>query len=142
MVTIRNGYDAKPSSSSSSLIRHLPQLISIFFLMAISFYGGMLVGMHLQVLPDASNAEVTTNAGNNADFDKRVEEEVQRRMETMKSEGGVAADEKKSVKIERGSKNARFPSTVEKFAAGIGLMSKNDFLANFDYGIPKVSLVI
>lgn len=99
------------------------------------------MGMHLQVLPvdNTSNAYTTKSVANNADIQKRVEEEVQRRMETIKLEAGaVAAAENKSEKVESGSKNARFPKTVEKFATGIGLISKNDFLANFDYGIPKV----
>jgi hypothetical protein len=132
MVTIRNGYDSK---SPPNLIKYLPQIISIFFLAAISFYGGMLVGMQLQVHPNNSGPSAS-------EIKKQVEAEVQRRMEGLKS--STMGDEMKSVEKKKGKstdKNARFPKTVEKFATGIGLISKNDFLANFDYGIPKVSSV-
>ena len=96
------------------------------------------MGMHLQVHPPVAskNSVATTSA---EDIQKQVELEVQRRMDSIKSTPNADAtkeEEKKATKSN--DKNARFPKTVEKFAAGISLVSKNDFLANFDYGIPKV----
>ena len=106
--------------------------------MAISFYAGMFVGMQLHVnVPYEKSADA---AATTADFDKRVQAEVDRRMNALKSNENAAEDESMG-KRKRGNtqdKNARFPSTVSSFAAGIALVSKNDFLANFDYGIPKV----
>ena len=137
MVTIRNGYDAK--SSSSSLFKHLPQLITIFFLMAFSFYGGILVGMHLQVhQPVESNNSVKAVAANAEEIQKQVELEVQRRMDATKLANNAAGTNKEKKTAKSNDTTARFPKTVEKFAAGISLVSKNDFLTNFDYGIPKV----
>eukprot|EP00804_Cyclotella_cryptica_P011471 CCRYP_016396-RA/>CCRYP_016396-RA protein AED:0.26 eAED:0.26 QI:45/1/1/1/0.55/0.6/10/2293/648 len=135
MVTIRNGpsYDSK---SPSRWLRYLPQLISIFFVVAVSFYGGMLLGMHLNVNDSAHSTE-TSAASTTEDIDKRVEREVQRRMKlampTSESDGKKTGNKKK----DKAKQSHRFPDTVKKFATGIALVSKNDFLANFDYGIPK-----
>lgn len=99
----------------------------------------MFVGMQLHVnVPYEKSADAA--ATTTADFDKRVQAEVDRRMNALKSNENAAEDESMG-KRKRGNtqdKNARFPSTVSSFAAGVALVSKNDFLANFDYGIPKV----
>ena len=109
--------------------------------MAISFYGGMFVGMQLHVnVPHEKSTDAAAAATTSVDFDKRVQAEVERRMNQLKS-NQYATEVENSGKRKKGNtqdKNARFPSTVSSFAAGIALVSKNDFLANFDYGIPKV----
>jgi hypothetical protein len=130
MVTIRNN-----EKKSQGIAHRLPQLLSLFFVISISFYGGVLVGMHLHVT-DSPTATDTKNEAkattmSDAEIEKRIEEEVHRRISQL-----AAADTTKD--NNKGDKsNKRFPSTISKFATGAALMSKNDFLSNFDYGIPK-----
>ena len=139
MVTIRNipSYDSK---SPSLWLRYLPQLISIFFVIAVSFYGGMLVGMHLNV-SDGSHSKATS-ASISADIEKQVEREVQRRMKLIKPSSDNDINEGSNKKKDKTKNSPRFPDTVQKFATGIALVSKNDFLASFDYGIPKVRMLM
>jgi hypothetical protein len=40
-------------------------------------------------------------------------------------------------KKKSGEQQRRFPKTVSKFAYGSALIAKNEFIQNFDYGIPK-----
>lgn len=165
MVSIRNGssHGYNKSRKSSSWLLNVPQLVSFFLVAAVSFYGGVLLGMQMNSSspnpnPTSPTVGSETNSlrgqddNNNKDFNAKVEAEVERRLaaELVGRLGAAGADtttnhdttnnnnnnNKKNNKKDDG-RPRRFPKTISKFATGASLITKNDFLSNFDYGIPK-----
>lgn len=83
-------------------------------------------------------SESNNNNEDSAKFDDRVKKEVERRLAEELKSRGITNDTNKDKKIKKKSdRPRRYPKTVEKFATGATLVAKNDFLSNFDYGIPK-----
>mmetsp|Transcript_10463 Transcript_10463/g.22153 ORF Transcript_10463/g.22153 Transcript_10463/m.22153 type:complete len:643 (-) Transcript_10463:260-2188(-) len=161
MVLIRNnggvhGYNNKSRKFSSWLL-NVPQLVSFFLVAAVSFYGGVLLGMQMNpsssnhpTSPTAAGSEVNSlrgqdNDNDNKDFNAKVEAEVARRLAaelvgragdtTENHDANTKNNNKKNNKKDDG-RPRRFPKTISKFATGASLITKNDFLSNFDYGIP------
>jgi len=113
----------------------------------MSFYGGVLLGMQMNSNPTSTATETNTKSlraessnGGEIDFNARVQAEVERRLGALTN----TADNNSSRNNNNNKKNdkddgrpRRFPKTIHKFATGASLISKNDFLSNFDYGIPK-----
>lgn len=153
MVAIRNGTSHKPKSQSSPLwIVYFPQLVALFLVASISFYGGVLLGM--QMNSNGAHTSTTTQEDetkylriqkDNEDFNARVQAEVDRRLALVSSTNNNANNnfsnnnnnDKKKKDNKDDGRPRRFPTTISKFASGASLISKNDFLATFDYGIPK-----
>ena len=164
-TTRRAPRNSSSSSQRSGILRLLPHLFALLLGSTISFYGGVLTGMHM-----TCDSTKTAGDGNNDEFNRRVSVEVERRLNqelNRRQRLGAAAaleealDEAKygngndvDSRTEDGNSNnkqrdetgsnkedkesrRRFPSTVSKFATGIALVGKNDFLELFDYGIPK-----
>lgn len=143
MVVIRNGGHLPPKSRKSSLwIVYLPQLFSLCLVAAVSLYCGVLFGMRMNCSPTPQ-----TLWGDGEDFNRRVQREVERRIALVASTNNASGIASKSKQQKGGARQSRqqkgdnpprrFPTTVSKFATGASLMGKNDFLSNFDYGIPK-----
>ncbi len=67
-------------------------------------------------------------------FNELVNAEVELRLHAAK----LKKDNSDQGDINQNKKRSRrFPETTSKFVVGSALIGKNDFLANFDYGIPK-----
>ncbi|KAL7537354.1 hypothetical protein ACHAWF_005735 [Thalassiosira exigua] len=142
MVAIRNGDKGigYRSRRSPFWIAYLPNILSMFLVSSVSFYGGVLLGLQMDSCP-SSAAAGSDNNGNAEDFDARVREEVARRMASE----STGRDDKPASKTKRSKtdkkkddgRQRRFPKTISKIASGASLISKNDFLSKFDYGIPK-----
>ena len=145
MVTIiRNGPGGYNSSRSSStqqqpkFITHLPQIITLLLVAFISFYGGVLLGMNMKAPTSIDNIAYTKSLrGDDADFNARVEAEVTRRLADISAATFSNANSNNNKKDDNNDKQRRFSKTISKIASGASLISKNDFLQNFDYGIPK-----
>lgn len=155
MVAIRNGsgHSYKSRQSPTSFwIAYLPQLLSLFLVAAVSFYGGVLLGMQMTSSPGSTTAPQTKSLRSESteeqkdkdiDFDARVQAEVERRLaqlggQTSNANANQSNNRKnKKNKKEDDGRPRRFPHTVSKFATGASLITKNEFLSNFDYGIPK-----
>ena len=157
VAIIRNGasHRSRPSQSPIWLI-YLPQIIASFLIASLSFYGGVLVGMQMHspssstVDSDKSSLRSVENNRANKEFNDQVQAEVERRLAvtaSIKEDGyppnpdnnnnsNNEKDNKKKDKNDDG-RPRRFPKTISKIASGASLISKNDFLSNFDYGIPK-----
>jgi hypothetical protein len=141
MVAIRNGIGSNTSNKSrkahpSWLVR-LPLAISFFLVATFSFYGGVWVGMQTGLNSESNSQHLRAadskerRDSDEKEFTSRVEAEVKRRMAEKNNASGGDSTNKS------GDKLRRFPNTISKFATGVSLVSKNDFLATFDYGIPK-----
>ncbi|KAL9191433.1 hypothetical protein ACHAXT_001139 [Thalassiosira profunda] len=140
MVAIRNGSGRHYQQRQSIWLAYLPQLLSLFLVASVSLYGGVLLGMQMSTScePSTESQQKSLRAD---DFNKRVQAEVDRRLaaQPVKVEH-VKHEEKKEGDKKKGNKDdgrRRFPKSTSKFATGASLVAKNEFLSNFDYGIPK-----
>eukprot|EP00579_Thalassiosira_antarctica_P006665 CAMPEP_0201880180 /NCGR_PEP_ID=MMETSP0902-20130614/10855_1 /ASSEMBLY_ACC=CAM_ASM_000551 /TAXON_ID=420261 /ORGANISM="Thalassiosira antarctica, Strain CCMP982" /LENGTH=607 /DNA_ID=CAMNT_0048408159 /DNA_START=243 /DNA_END=2066 /DNA_ORIENTATION=+ len=126
----------------------------------MSLYGGVLLGMRMNSSSPTSPSSSTTSADDESqttkslrgeddttmDFNARVQAEVERRLGNLgevvpannaNHDSSNSVVSKNNKKDDNGQHPRRFPKTISKFATGASLITKNDFLANFDYGIPK-----
>ena len=121
---------------------------------SVSLYGGVLLGMQMNSSPASTSPESPTkslraepkNTNNNdeKDFNDRVQAEVERRLaqangnaSNQRSDTKDDNNKKKKKKDKDDDRPRRFPKTISKMATGASLITKNDFLSEFDYGIPK-----
>ena len=144
------GYNSTRSSSSQQpkFITHLPQLITLLLVAFISFYGGVLLGMNMNTSPTFIDNSADTKSlrgdgdRDDTDFNARVEAEVTRRLAdisaaTFSNANNNSNNNNNKKDDNDDDKQRRFPKTISKIASGASLIGKNDFLQNFDYGIPK-----
>ena len=121
----------------------------------MSFYGGVLLGMQMNSTPTiennnnslrASSSDINSSKGDDKVFETRVQAEVERRLAALEQHASTnKAAESNSNNNKRNNKRKgkddnrprRFPQTISKIASGAALIGKNEFLSNFDYGIPK-----
>lgn len=122
MVAIRNG--TSHIHKSKGWTNHLPQLLLHFLVAAMAFYAGVLLGMQMDSSCSMKAAEANTNSlraeSKSTNYDKSM-------IHRKKKDAGGGDD----------IRPRRFPESTSKFAIGAALIGKNDFLATFDYGIPK-----
>ena len=149
MATIRNG--TSNIKSKRSWASYLPQLILLFLVAAVAFYGGILVGMQMvsscsTITAEANAKSLRADSKSTQDdkyFNELVNAEVELRLHAAKSksdnsnESGTNQHKNNDRSVHGDVRQRRFPETTSKFVIGSALIGKNDFLANFDYGIPK-----
>ena len=134
MVSIRNGsssYRGGGSRSPPPWFAYLPQIVTLFLVSGVCFYSGVLLGMKMNVEPSRSTTLSV----------EEVEAEVLRRLKLQQKEdtikGETRNNKEKDTKKKADEHERRFPKTVSKIAYGSALVGKNEFIQNFDYGIPK-----
>jgi len=133
MVSIRNGSTHNRKSRSPFWLAQLPQIVTFFLVANVCFYFGVLVGMNLSVHKTYEASRATAGTSD------EIEAEVMRRTklrEEEKNSIGIS-DNKDNDDKDNNARQRRFPKTVSKFAYGSVLIEKNEFIQNFDYGIPK-----
>ena len=141
MVSIRNNgstYNRGGSRASPLWLAYLPQIVALFLVATTSCYCGVILGMNMSVAPSEASRSTTLTVD-------EVEAEVLRRLKLQQKEDvSIVADngiKKDTIKTDNKKKHddhqRRFPNTVSKFAYGSSIISKNEFIQQFDYGIPK-----
>ena len=132
MVSMRNSSSYKRGGPRSSWFAFLPQIVTLFLVATMCFYCGVLLGMKMSVAP----AEPSRTTALSVD---EVEAEVLRRLQLHQEEENkqAAIKSKKTDNKKKSAQQRRFPTTIRKFANGAALVGKNDFIQQFDYGIPK-----
>lgn len=134
MVSIRNGSTYNRGSRSPLWLAYLPQMVMLFLIATTCFYSGVLLGMKMNVAPSEPSRSTTFSVD-------EVEAEVLRRLklQQQKEDTSIVADSSgmKDNKKKYDGYQRRFPKTVSKFAYGAALVGKNEFIQQFDYGIPK-----
>ena len=138
MVSIRNGSSYRGGSRSPLWLAYLPQIVMLFLVATTCFYSGVLLGIKMNAAPSEQSRSTTLSVD-------EVEAEVLRRLKLQQKEvTSIAVDniKEKEIKNKDNKKkddghDRRFPKTISKIAYGSALISKNDFIQQFDYGIPK-----